>query len=184
MTVRCFSRDDLLSLRPAAQPISRCIRKTLFSFGLWQPGRYRRVYNSARQCDDSPDVAAPKKVRNKNNNNGGRTISAACLNVRSIRNKTAIVADIISESKLQILGLTETWHECCDDVALKKLLCPATVALRLLENRMREAGHTVELRSSTAIRFLPNRSLSNRHQQRLKSQLQSFHSSERTFSLL
>ena len=128
------------------------------------------------QCDDSPDVVAPKKVGNKNNNNGGRTISAACLNVRSIRNKTAIVADIISENKLQILGLTETWHECCEKsslfdtlakeieielLRLKRLLCPATVALRLLENRTREAGHMVELRSSIATRFLPNRSLSN-----------------------
>ena len=74
-------------------------------------------------CDDSPDVESPKKVENKNNN-GGRTISAACLNVRSIRNKTAIVADIINESKLQILGLTETWHECCDDVALKRITLP------------------------------------------------------------
>ena len=44
---------------------------------------------------------------------------------------------------------------------LKGLLCPVTVALRLLEDRMREVGHTVELRSSTAIRFLPNRLLSN-----------------------
>ena len=71
----------------------------------------------------------------------GQSIPAACLNVRSIKNKTAIVANIINENKLSILGLTETWHESYEDVALKKITLPG---YRCIESARRsdETGRT------------------------------------------
>ena len=127
-----YTRDDLLRLRPKAPPIDRNVRKVLFGLKLWLPRRLRnnnyprhrssglRPESSDTGGDGSPNV----------NNNGGRSgrstrsVSAACLNVRSIKNKTALITDIINEHRLDIFGLCETFHESHEDVALRRITPP------------------------------------------------------------
>ena len=128
-----YGRDDLLSLRPLAPPtVDRSVRKALFSFGLWLPGRYRRHRRSAYNTPPTgliagqgpPDHKTSGTSANNNNKYVGRVIQAACLNVRSVNNKIAIISDLIKENKLQLIGLTETWHESQDDVALRRITLP------------------------------------------------------------
>ena len=111
--------------------VTRVVRKVLFSLGIWLPGRCRRSTwrtppagpTASRSLPDDLTSGIPTN-NNKNNGRLGRSISAACLNVRSIKNKTALISDIINEYQLQLIGLTETWHECHDDVALRKITFP------------------------------------------------------------
>ena len=50
----------------------------------------------------------------------GRCLSAALFNAQSICNKSVSIVNIISEHKLDLLMLTETPHECTDDISLKR----------------------------------------------------------------
>src|SRR6218665_2644160 len=50
-----------------------------------------------------------------------RQLKCATLNIHSIANKVDVVSQCWRDHGLDILGLTETWHEDADDVALRRL---------------------------------------------------------------
>ena len=47
-----------------------------------------------------------------------------CLNIRSICNKTVTVNDVLSDHKLDVLALTETWLEESADTCLAAIILP------------------------------------------------------------
>lgn len=50
-----------------------------------------------------------------------KKLRAGLLDIRSVCNKSKNVPDLIAEYRLNVLVLTETWHENPDSVAVKKL---------------------------------------------------------------
>src|SRR6218665_632099 len=50
-----------------------------------------------------------------------RQLMCATLNIHSIANKVDVVSQCWRDHGLDVLGLTETWHENADDVALRRL---------------------------------------------------------------
>ena len=47
-----------------------------------------------------------------------------CLNILSVRNKTVAGYDVFSDNKLDVLALTETWHEESSDICLAAIIQP------------------------------------------------------------
>jgi len=59
-----------------------------------------------------------------------RQLRCATFNVHSLANKVDIIRQCWLDSGLDVLGLTETWHEDADDVSLRRL---RSAGLQLLE---------------------------------------------------
>src|SRR6218665_2293324 len=59
-----------------------------------------------------------------------RQLMCATLNIHSIANKVDVVSQCWRDHGLDFLGLTETWHEDADDVALRRL---RSTGLQMLE---------------------------------------------------
>ena len=47
-------------------------------------------------------------------------LAFAMLNVQSIKNKSSIICDLITDSALDVLVLTQTWHDCISDVPFRQ----------------------------------------------------------------
>ena len=50
--------------------------------------------------------------------------SLGCVNARSVRNKSALLYRSIEERQFDVLVVVETWHECSESVALKRIVPP------------------------------------------------------------
>ena len=48
-----------------------------------------------------------------------------CLNAHSAARRPATIRSAICDEKLDLLLLTETWHECSDSVVLKNIITPS-----------------------------------------------------------
>src|SRR6218665_1602152 len=59
-----------------------------------------------------------------------RQLICATLNIHSIANKADVVSQCWRDHGLDVLGLTETWHEDADDVSLRRL---RSTGLQMLE---------------------------------------------------
>src|SRR6218665_355139 len=59
-----------------------------------------------------------------------RQLTCATLNIHSIANMVDVVSQCWRDHGLDVLGLTETWHEDADDVALRRL---RSTGLQMLE---------------------------------------------------
>src|SRR6218665_1247242 len=59
-----------------------------------------------------------------------RQLICATLNIHSIANKVDVVSQFWRDHGLDVLGLTETWHENADDVSLRRL---RSTGLQMLE---------------------------------------------------
>ena len=121
-----YSSAELLLLRPAASTINRTTRKILFAHRLWVPSRFRfRVVRSL-----TVTTAVAKPVLNSGLHSlcpkrlDRRSVVALCLNVHSARNKSASIQELIVSNDADIFAVTETWHACSDDVALRRIVPP------------------------------------------------------------
>src|SRR6218665_1489111 len=59
-----------------------------------------------------------------------RQLMCAPLNIHSIANKVDVVSQCWRDHLLDVLGLTDTWHEVADDVSLRRL---RSTGLQMLE---------------------------------------------------
>ena len=98
------------------RPPERAVRKTLFSFHLWRPARYRRPGCAP---GPSPPVADPE-VNKLSRRSADLSMSIGWLNVQSLNNKTDAVSDVIVDRSLDVLALTETWHVTSNDLCLHR----------------------------------------------------------------
>src|SRR6266536_1431451 len=117
-----YTRDRLLSFRFTARTIVRSVRKRLFQLRLWRPFavgmpthrpaalRERRFTYVLRDCMVTP-------LRHPHN-----FIPVATINAHSVRNKSAILLDILQQYNLDVFAITETWHEDANDIALKRIV--------------------------------------------------------------
>src|SRR5664279_394513 len=96
-----FTAAELLLLRPAAPAINRHTRKTLFALHLWLPTHFRYRAEPVVYIGQHRPTAGTKRVDR-------RSITAACFNAHSVRNKAASLQDIIVNH--DVIAITETWH--------------------------------------------------------------------------
>lgn len=112
-----YSSDELYSCYQQPRPPSRPVRKTLFTLQLWAPKQTRRLIHRRieREANNS------RRVRR---HLPRRRIRTGVWNVRSLGNCTTDVNDTISDQRLDLIVLTETWHRSQGDVLIR-LVCPA-----------------------------------------------------------
>jgi len=109
-----YSADTLRALNVDPSPPPRAMRKTLFSLKLWRPARYRRLSMNA-----SVNTTASGKPAVASSRSADRSMVIGWLNCQSLRNKTVAVHSTIVERSLDVLALTETWHDNSADVSLR-----------------------------------------------------------------
>ena len=109
-----YSANTLKALNADLAPPPRAVRKTLFSLKLWRPARYRRP-----PTNPFVNTAASGKPGVTPCRSADRSMAIGWLNSQSIRNKTVAVHSTITEQSLDVLALTETWHDNSDDVSLR-----------------------------------------------------------------
>jgi hypothetical protein len=130
-----YTREQLLLFRSAAPPIDRTHRKILFFNNLWLPTRERSVRYEAytkispagstlptclsgeTETGRNTDLHSGSTIKSMRNDN----ILIGCLNACSIRNKTAVLTNMLVDENLDLLAITESFHESADDVALKRI---------------------------------------------------------------
>jgi len=100
-----YTAETLLLLRHSRPP-GRPVRKAIFSTHLWQP-------REARQSADRRRV-------NRKSADDKRRLRVGWLNVRSLGNKSTAVHETIVANDLDVLALTETWHQDSSDVCLRQ----------------------------------------------------------------
>ena len=98
-----YTAETLLLLRHSRPP-GRPVRKAIFIAHLWQP-------RAARQSADHRRV-------NRKSADDKRRLRVGWLNVRSLGNKSTAVHETIVANDLDVLALTETWHQDSSDVCL------------------------------------------------------------------
>ena len=124
MSMRVYTRDQLLSFRAGSPSLPRCVRKTLFNNHIWLPSYKRSLYThetgSSRpdQSTFTNHLSVPPPIPTQYKHN---RMSIGYMNAQSIRAKSAQLTNVISEHRLDIFAITETWHESTDDITLKQI---------------------------------------------------------------
>ena len=108
-----YTPDELRAMNRYDVKPGRTARKAIFSLRLWKPARQR--LHSQRHPLQSPNSGRP--LRN-------RTLTIGCVNARSVSNKAATLRRVIADEHLDVLAITETWHEGPNSSALRRLTPP------------------------------------------------------------
>ena len=118
-TAAMYTSEELRALNGYAARPARPVRKAIFSLRLWAPAsqwlhsqRRQRLYPGSR-----PRAAYV----------GGLTVG--CVNARSVGNKAATLCSAIADGQLDIIVITETWHERTESTALKRATPPVYVCI-------------------------------------------------------
>jgi len=139
-----YSREQLFHLRPRACLLSDASRRLIHATGL------RRVRSRPRGCraGKRKQTSADRNAsRQRHVNLPPRQLKFGTFNVCSLRNKVDGVQDILTDYDVDILCLTETWHEDIDDVPLRRL---RTAGYQVLErarpppSKLAETANTVD----------------------------------------
>jgi len=105
-----YTSDELCALSRHDVTPPRHVRQTIFSLWLWKPKRQRRYAQRHAHLgfshSESIDASAALCV---------------VVNARSVGNKSALLCCMIVDSRLDLLLITETWHENSESVSLKRV---------------------------------------------------------------
>ena len=111
-----FTAEELCSLNSHDVIPPRSVRKTIFSLRLWQPVRQRRQSQRLFQ--------ACCRRRRRPGVSNDRSLTVGCVNACSANNKAATLSRTIVDERLDVLVITETWHEGPESTTLKRLTPP------------------------------------------------------------
>ena len=134
-----YSTGQLCALASDGPP-ARAVRKALFAFHLWLPAYDRRPAKTCVQLvckqTDTPTVLptrrretvtwrrAPVKPRcprsQRHDGIHSSALSFGCVNVRSLNKKLAALNEVRSKHQIDVLMLTETWHDS-DSVCISQM---------------------------------------------------------------
>ena len=109
-----YTADELLEFRCYDVTLPRKTRKAIFGHRLWLP-RSDRVCR--QRCQQSNGLPPHQSVHA-----GG--LQLGCVNASSVANKAAIFCQSIADEHLDLLMISETWHECSESVVLKTVTPP------------------------------------------------------------
>ena len=91
--------------------LPRPVRKVIMSHRIWLPAHQRarsqRLMRARCLGDQLMQIAR---------------VSLGCVNARSVGNKSALVCRSIVEEQYDVLVVVETWHECSESIALKRIV--------------------------------------------------------------
>ena len=96
---------DHLRTQSHNSPPARAVRKAIFSFHLWRP---RKTKGSADRSEVNNESA-----------DRDRRLRIGWLNVRSLTKKALAARETIESNNLDVLALTETWHQHTSEVCLQ-----------------------------------------------------------------
>jgi len=117
-----YSADQLCALNRDGVPPSRAVRKAIFSHHLWWPKwrhASRAVYGSGVRCH--PRGGGPSTAH--------AGMRLGLLNARSVTNKSTAINDTVVAQCLDVLAVTETWHQASQDLPLKRCAPPGYAIL-------------------------------------------------------
>jgi len=117
MTRHVYSADQLCALNRDDRPPPRCVRKAIFSHNLWWP-KWR---HASRAVFGSGTRRYP---RGGGSSTTRRDVRLGLLNARSVTRKSTAISDSVSAEQLDVLAITETWHQTADDLPLKRCAPP------------------------------------------------------------
>ena len=150
-----FTSEELRALcRYDVRP-PRPVRKAIFSLHLWrsarQPLHQQRLGHS---------VSAPGQRQMTDNR-----LALGCVNARSVGNKVAILCRIITDEHLDILAISETWHECSESTVLKRVTPPG---YKCIDSAQPIPSHvrrdTIEFQNHGGLAFVSGRPSSSRRE--------------------
>ena len=112
-----YTCEQLLSFRSTASPLPRYVRKRLFKYRLW----YNHYSRSTQPLFTVLEPDQPPPYVNMNERMTDKHILLGHINAQSIHSKSAQLTNAIAENSIDILAITEMWHESSDDVTLKQV---------------------------------------------------------------
>ena len=120
----------------------RHVRKTLFGLRLWRPARQRKHTQliESRRRPRYEDISCFK---------------IGCINARSVSNKAATLCRTLVDEQLDILAVTETWHENATSVSLKRIAPPGFHFIEAARPIPRDArSDNIEFRNHGGLAFV------------------------------
>ncbi len=105
-----YSVSELLALRRYDVTPPRSVRKTIFSYRLWRSRIQRRHCKRHQRSGFSHSPVIDTNA-----------LAFGCVNACSISNKSAVLCRTLVENRLDLLLITETWHESSHSVSLKRV---------------------------------------------------------------
>ena len=106
-----YTSAELCALNKHDVTVPRAVRKVIFSLRLWRPVRQR--LHAQRRPTLQP-------ARPFCTGSADRTdVSVGCVNAQSLGNKAAMLCRSIIDERLDLLVITETWHENSSSAVLK-----------------------------------------------------------------
>ena len=106
-----FAPVTLHDVRPL-----RSVRKAIFSLRLWLPACQQRSHSQRQRC--------PRQAPGSRKSVSDAGLTFACVNACSVGNKSATLSRLIVDEQLDVLAITETWHERSDSAELRRLTPP------------------------------------------------------------
>ena len=115
MALLAYTLDELRALNRHDVRPARPVRKSIFRLRLWQPAHQRS--HSRHRLLAAPGTR-PFRTRSAAVIDG---LSLGCINARSVGNKAATLCRTIVDEQLDVLVITETWHECSESTELQRV---------------------------------------------------------------
>ena len=125
-----YSSSELHRLNRVLTLPPRSVRKQLFKLRLWLPVKCRQHVFSSRVNDAAAHtVESRAESRDADDLITQRSkckqfLKFATYNVRSLGNKFSSVSEFITDNKLDLVAVTETWHLSQDDVSVRRSIPP------------------------------------------------------------
>ena len=129
--MRVHAAVDLYTCNVGLSPPPRSVRKRLLELGLWlpscsrPPGPLMNETETDSSLFTSPPTDAPPAQTDPVSNDAPRPskckhLSIATWNVRSLGNKYSSVAETITNRRLDLLAVVESWHRDSRDVSVRR----------------------------------------------------------------
>jgi len=111
--MRMYTSAELHAMNRHDVRPTRTVRKVMFSLWLWLPAGLR----AHSQCITAQCTTAGPGSRNEVR---PENLTIGCVNAQSVGNKSATLCHVIADDCLDVLVVTETWHENLESTSLKR----------------------------------------------------------------
>ena len=118
-------RTELANMTLSSEMVSKLVVKSTRPIEPSALAMHSYISYSCNSCWQSCWISCwlPQKLTQRCLNNAAppnNLLAFAMLNVQSIKNKSSIICDLITNSALDVLVLTQTWHDCISDVPFRQ----------------------------------------------------------------
>ena len=110
-----FTSAELYAMNTYDVRLTRAVRKSIFSLWLRLPARHR-VHSQWPTQRTTVDPRNDDAVTDD--------VTVGCVNAQSVGNKSATLSHAIIANHLDVLVVTETWHEDSESTSLKRVVPP------------------------------------------------------------